>query len=221
MRKLNIKKSKTIKTLVIILEFLLFFLIFYIIFLPVYPELKYSFNKNNQINSQDISEVITEAENTTGHLPLNEYSVSPDRLIIPKIKVDAPLIATDNEEYGLSKGAWLMPVGSTPDQGGNTVITGHRFRYLPPNNLTFYLFHKLEEGDVFSLIWQGENYVYKIKEIKIVLESDSSPHNKSEESILTMYTCHPIYSTEKRLVVISELISGPDTRNSENSANNE
>lgn len=191
------KKYRFLKALASLLKLLAMALILYLIFLPIYPEFKYnlkSFN-NNYLKENDINKNSNE-----------EPSILIDKLVIKKIGVDIPIIATDSEGYGLSNGAWLMPNGSTPDLGGNTIITGHRFRYLPPNNLTFYLFHKLEVGDVFFVIWQENYYWYKIKEIKIVEPSDASVYDKSERAILTMYTCHPIYSTAKRLVIISDLV---------------
>lgn len=210
MPKKTLNKLKKIKTLVIILEFLFVFLVIYLVFLPFYPELKYQFSSLKKVDGSEVKLVLEQIEVVKGALPVSEYSVSPDRVIIPKIGVNIPVILTDNEDYGLSLGAWMMPIGSTPDQGGNTIITGHRFKYLPPSNFTFYLFHKLEVGDIFSVIWQGDDYLYKIREIKIVDASDPSPHKPSKEPILTMYTCHPIYSTEKRLVVISDLITEAD-----------
>ncbi|NCT54419.1 sortase [Candidatus Falkowbacteria bacterium] len=207
------KKDKTIKTLVIILEFLLLFLIIYLISLPFYPELRYILKAKAENNAKELKQVTTQVEDLKREFPVSEFSVSPDRLIIPKIGVNAPIIKSEDGELALSKGAWLLPEGSTPDKGGNTIITGHRFRYLPPNNLTFYLFHKLEVGDIFSLIWEEKDYYYQVKEIKIVEASDSSPHDKSDKAILTMYTCHPIYSTEKRLVIISEPITNTNIEN--------
>lgn len=129
-----------------------------------------------------------------------------DRLIIPKIGVNIPIIESDNEEYGLDRGTWIIPDSSTPDKGGNTVLTGHRFKYLPPSNLTFYLFHKLEKGDIASVLWKGKTYYYRIKETKIVPGNDISILDKTDEPILTMFTCDPIYSTKNRLVIRGELI---------------
>jgi LPXTG-site transpeptidase (sortase) family protein len=86
------------------------------------------------------------------------------------------------------------------------ILTGHRFKYLPPSNLTFYLFHKLEEGDIASVIWDNKLYYYRIKEIKTVSGEDTSILKQTKTPILTIYTCDPIYSTKNRLVVISELI---------------
>ncbi len=201
-----LQNSGNIKALALVLELLFFVLAAYLVLLPFYPEIKYRIATPVDIDNQDVVQVTAEVEEIKSRLPQSEYAVSSNRLIIPKIGVNAPVIVTDNEDYGLSLGAWLDPKGSTPDQGGNTVITGHRFKYLPPNNITFYLFHKLVVGDTFSVVWEGEDYYYRVKEIKIVEPSDASPYNRSEEAVLTMYTCHPIYSTEKRLVVISEQI---------------
>lgn len=137
-----------------------------------------------------------------------KVSILGNRVIITKIGVNAPIIDSEDGNYALAKGAWHLPDSSTPDKGSNTVITGHRFKYLPPNNLTFYLFHKLETGDIVSVVWQDKNYFYRIKEIKVVDKNDISILKPSEEPILTLFTCDPIYSQKNRLVVIGELIEG-------------
>ena len=173
------KKQKKIilKALVFTLELFSICLLIYLIFLPFYPEIKYKINYNQTLNNQEskeIKKVEKETADIIGSLPESEYEVSRDRLIVAKIGVNTPIVQTDNEEYGLSIGAWLVPDGSTPDQGGNTIITGHRFKYLPPSNLTFYLFHKLEEGDIISVLWKNKIYFYKIRETKIVKKDDLS-----------------------------------------------
>lgn len=207
MIKIKYNKKTLLKALVYILELLALALFIYLIFLPVYPLLKYRLGDYNNYNeAKEIEKVEEKTSAIINSLRESEYAISPNRLIITKIGVNAPIIQTDNEEYGLSMGAWLVPEGSTPDQGGNTIITGHRFKYLPPNNLTFYLFDKLEAGDIVSVIWKEEKYFYRIKEVKIVSKTDFSVLDPSNDSILTMFTCHPLYSTEKRLVVIAELI---------------
>lgn len=199
----NLTRKNFLKALVLILKLLAIAIFLYLLFLPIYPEIKYHFISQSLENSN--IDYLSE-DKLLARLPESDYAVSKDRLIISKIGVNSPIIETNDEKYGLSLGAWLVPEGSTPSATGNTIITGHRFRYLPPSNLTFYLFHKLELGDTFYVIWQGESYFYQIKEIKIVDPWDSSVYNQSSDPILTLYTCHPIYSTEKRLVIISDLI---------------
>jgi len=203
------KKDK--KALIFILGLLSFTILLYILILPFYPEIKYRLSGNN-LNQKATTKKIVEDfkknnnsvdENIMG-FPSSDYKTSPDRLIIPKIGVNAPIVETDNEAYGLSLGAWLMPAGVHPGEVGNTIISGHRFKYLPPNNLTFYLFHKLKTGDLVYIIWKGKNLLYEINEIKVVEATDLSVIEPSDDEILTMFTCTPIYSTKQRLVVIAK-----------------
>lgn len=174
---------------------------------------------NKQIKSQVKQNIASSTQVATNNIakktsnkkkPVNtevKTSVKPavNKLIIPKIKVNIPIIESDNEEYGLNHGAWRLPNSSTPKESGNMVITGHRFKYLPPSNLTFYLFNKLEKGDIASIIWNNQIYYYKINEVKVVSADDTSILKQSKKPILTMYTCDPIYSTKNRLVVIGEI----------------
>ncbi|MCK5061435.1 sortase [Candidatus Parcubacteria bacterium] len=203
------KKKPVLKILVLFLEFSAIALVLYLIALPFYPSVKYktTIKEYSQLPEAEERVIIQEqvAEFKSG-LPTNEFDVSPNRVIIPKIGVNAPIVVTENSKYGLSQGAWLVPNTSTPDKGGNTVITGHRFKYLPPHNLTFYLFHKLETGDLVSIVWKERDYLYRIKETRIVEPTEVSIMDPTKEPTLTMFTCHPIYSTEQRLVVISELV---------------
>ncbi len=205
----NLNKTKIIKALVIALGLLALALIIYLVTLPFYPALKYELNykkEAKEINFKDQEIIKEKTAEIVNQLQPADYDVSPNRIIIPKIGVNAPIVQSKNADYALSLGSWHVPDTSTPDKGGNTVITGHRFKYLPPHNLTFYLFHKLETGDVFSVIWQKQDYYYRIRDIKIVDKTEVSILNPTDEPIVTLFTCHPIYSTKQRIVVVGELI---------------
>lgn len=205
----KIKNKKVIKAAVIFLEVLAVFLIIYLFVLPFYPRLKYQFGHRRATTGEAAQSVLIAKEQVAqfrGGLPEAEYAVSKNRLIIAKIGVNAPIVEAADEKSGLNKGAWRLPETSTPDRGGNTVITGHRFKYLPPNNLTFFLFDKLTAGDIVSVIWDEEEYYYRIRETRIVPGTELSILNPSSEPILTLFTCHPIYSTERRLVVVADMI---------------
>jgi len=203
-------RNKILRALVFTLELLALSLLLYIFILPFYPLAKYkifsSENKSITSDAKNEEKVKQKTAEYKSSLPQAEYAVSPNRLIITKIGVNAPIVESKNEQYGLSKGAWHIPESSTPDKGGNTVLTGHRFKYLPPNNLTFYLLDKLEIGDVISVIWQDKEYYYRVKETKVVPDTELSVLDPSDEPIITLFTCTPLYSTEKRLVVIGGLI---------------
>jgi sortase A len=149
---------------------------------------------------------VKEAKDFKNTLPASEYDVSPNRLIISKIGVNAPIVESKNADYGLSRGAWRVPETSTPDKGGNTVITGHRFKYLPPNNLTFYLLDKMEPQDIITVLWQDKEYFYRVSQKKIISPDQTQILNATKEPVLTLYTCDPVYSQKNRLVVVAELI---------------
>lgn len=209
MSKLQIDKKNTLKALVFALELFAVGLIIYLIALPFYPAVKYNIGYDEEAikeEAKSIEAAEKKVEEFREHFPESEYDVSPNRLIITKIGVNAPIVEAKNSEWGLSKGAWRVPESSMPDMGGNTVITGHRFKYLPPNNLTFYLLDKLEVGDIVSVIWKEDDYFYRVRETKIVPAIELSIMDPADEPILTLFTCDPIYSTENRLVVISELV---------------
>ena len=169
-----IKKEKKIRALVIMLELLALGLIIYLIALPFYPSLKYKIktSQDQNIDYKDIDAIkqiieqtanidttneeagntssgntgVSETKTSTGNKQIiDKFPNIPNKLIIPKIGVDIPIIEGDDKNYGLDHGAWKLPKSSNPEGNGNMIITGHRFKYLPPSNLTFYLFHKLEE----------------------------------------------------------------------------
>jgi len=215
----SLKDNKVRKTLAFMLGFFTFLIFAYLIVLPIYPIIKYEFfikkdyqtNKNTNTlttSSSTPEEYVIEIGTTsdTHHLQQTDYSVSDDRLIIKKIGVNTAMVKTENPDYGLSLGAWLDPRTSTPGHGGNTVISGHRFKYLPPSNLTFYLLDKINNDDTIEIIWKKKKYIYQVFNTKIVEASDLSILEQDKDDIITLYTCHPIYSQEKRLVVQAKLI---------------
>ena len=126
-------------------------------------------------------------------------------LIIPKIGVEMDIVEGENEK-ALYKGAWRIPGTSMPNLGGNTVLGGHRYLYRPPSKRTFYNLDKLAVGDAIQVFWQGEEYNYKVKEIKIVDPKQIEILNNTKEDILTLFTCTPLFTSKKRLVVIAEKI---------------
>jgi sortase A len=128
------------------------------------------------------------------------------RLLIPSIGVDSPIIE-GADDSALDRGAWLIPGTSTPDQGGNTVISGHRFKYLPPNNTTFYLLDKLKRGDDIEVQWNEKLYHYRVTNSRDVQPEQVEILDNTTDARLTLFTCTPILSTARRLVVTAELVS--------------
>ena len=129
-----------------------------------------------------------------------------NKIIIPKIGVNINVSDTDDQDEALSKGAWHFPETSTPNEGGNSAFSAHRYQYLPPHSETFYLLDKLETGDTFIVVWDGKEYLYSVYETMIVSPYSVEVLNSTEKSTVTLITCNPLFSTKERLVVRGELI---------------
>lgn len=204
------KKNVLLKTPALWLGLLIIILLIYLVGLPFYPLIKYQLyqiaGQNQNLAKENPISNFNQLFLAAAPRPDIANQPTGNRVIIPKIGVNAPIIESDNEQYALSRGAWLMPQTSTPDQGSNTVISAHRFKYLPPSNLTFYLLDKLAVGDFVNIWWQDQEYIYKVTETKIVPPTAIEILNPTEKPILTLFSCHPIWSEASRLVVVGELI---------------
>jgi sortase A len=198
-------KKRNLKTLILILEFLVLGLIIYLIAMPFYPGLKFRLSQMINKNTAN-GEVAEQAKEPMADQGPAELKDNIYRVKIAKIGVDIPVIESKNSDYALSKGAWRLPETSTPDKGGNTVISAHRFKYLPPSSETFYLLDKLEAGDLMTVFWAGKKYQYRVATKKIIPPEDLSILEPTQKPILTLFTCDPIYSEKNRLVVIGELV---------------
>jgi LPXTG-site transpeptidase (sortase) family protein len=126
-----------------------------------------------------------------------------NRLVIPKIYVNAA-INEGLDDSTLDRGLWRRPTTSKPDLGSNTVITAHRYMFTSGAN-TFYHLDKLKTDDEILVYWQGQEYVYKVYEIIEVLPEEVEVESNTKDSIITLYTCTPLWTTEKRLVVKASL----------------
>lgn len=84
------------------------------------------------------------------------------------------------------------------------MLVGHRFTYANPNGV-FYHLDKLQKNDEIALTWQGKRYVYEVHDIKTVEPSETNIEAPTNEDILTLYTCTPLWNPTKRLVVQARL----------------
>lgn len=144
----------------------------------------------------------TSASFSPTSVPDYELKKVKNRLAIRSAKVNMPIFESKSASV-LSKGGWIFPGTSAPDRGGNTVIFGHRFRYLPPISNTFYHLDKVQRGDTISIAWKGVTYTYRVDDIKIIEPTDWSVTKPTEEARITLITCAPLFSTKQRLVVIA------------------
>ncbi|MBD3329688.1 sortase [Candidatus Dojkabacteria bacterium] len=220
--KMNIfQKSFYYSTKVI--SIVLFFVSIYLIVAPFAPELDYRLrkmfgidlfgNRDGELVAEVLGDQDENSSDSADDLDLeDEEEVNPEdlipdgnRLIIPSIGVDVAIVEGDDEDT-LSRGAWRRPKTSTPDKGGNTVLTGHRFQYKPPNNKTFYNLDKVQLDDEIVVYWFGTRHSYKVSSIFEVEPDQIEIEDDTDYPILTLYTCTPLWTAKKRLVVIAEPI---------------
>lgn len=130
-----------------------------------------------------------------------------NRIVIPRIGVDMPILEGADQRVLDRGGIWRIPETSTPVAGGNVVLSGHRWQYLPPSSMTLYLLDKVQDGDVVIVYWQGKEYDYRITGRETVRPEQVEILAPTEGPRLTIFTCTPIYSTRFRLVLYGQLIS--------------
>ena len=128
-----------------------------------------------------------------------------NRLVVPDINLDEPIIEGSNLSVIGGGGTWRLPHTSDPAAGGNTVIVGHRWSYSEP--ATFYHLDKISIGERFAIWWQQKEYVYEVFDTRIVPPTDLSVEGPSAEPIATLYTCTPIWTASNRLIIQARLLT--------------
>lgn len=133
-------------------------------------------------------------------------------IAIPKISVVAPVIAkvdgADKDSYfkALENGVAQMKSTALPGGGSNIVIFGHSSFYKDkPGNYkeTFKELDKLEIGDSVSIHYQGKDYEYLVASKKIIDSADVEVVKSTPAEQLTLLTCWPPGSTDKRYMIIA------------------
>ncbi len=163
-------------------------------------------------NTPDISNV-TNKTLPSGEVLLDDAVYSPpafledgvNKLVIEKIGVEAEIL--EGGEDVLAEGVWHLPRTANPADGGNTVISAHRWKYKPPDPRTFYDLDKLEVGDEIIVTWDNSIYIYIVNNIFEVASNEVDILSPSDNNKLTLFTCTPLYSTDRRLVVQADLES--------------
>lgn len=140
-------------------------------------------------------------------------TTTESRLIIPKIKVDVPIIWNVNETdtlKNLENGAVHYKGTALPGQIGNVFITGHSSYYLwAPGNYksVFALLDKLQAGDKIYVEYNGATFVYEVNNQRVVTPSNLTVLNSTTDKTLSLMTCIPVGTNLQRLIVTAKQIS--------------
>lgn len=171
----------------------------YLLIAPLWPEITF-WIKQHSGGPTTIAYTNNITEDNSGTKPTPQEN----RLVVPQMDLDKE-IHEGRYASTLSKGVWHRPQTSTPDKGGNTVLVAHRFTYKSP--ATFYHLDKLKEKDRFIIFWGGKEYDYQVREVRIVNPTDVYIEENTNEPIVTLYSCTPMWTAKQRLVVIADLIT--------------
>ena len=123
---------------------------------------------------------------------------------IPKIGLDEVVVEGVGVEE-LKKGVGHYPDTKMPGEKGNAALAGHRTTYGHPFNRI----DELTNGDQITVTTRSGTFNYEVMDKKVVTPETVSVLDDTPDSRLTLTTCHPMYSAEKRLIVIAKLTSPP------------
>ena len=181
--------------------------------------------KQKKLVSQTLSTTMEEFLDKKWEQHTIDFNTLPpgNRLIIPDLNINAPLIDTEengvidfskeNFDEELTKGVVKYPTTPTPGNKGNTLIFGHTSSEWWKKNEYGVIFRnipKLKAGQKFYVIWNGKKTAYEMVERKVVrpkeVENYYHEFSDKEESYLTLMGCYPIWTADKRMMIVAKKI---------------
>lgn len=137
--------------------------------------------------------------------PAPEEGTEFGRILIPKLDVEQ-IMFEGVDRTTLKSGPGHMPWTPLPGQVGNAVVSGHRTTYGAP----FFSLDELEPGDEIIVETLVGNHTYAVRESMVVMPTDVWVTDHRDGAWLTLTTCHPRFSARERLIIVAELVEGPN-----------
>ena len=167
-------------------------------------------NDANSIKSVEASKTETAATPVeTKAEDLGDFYLSVDKLAIkaPIIQGIDPANKAKYDE-ALKDGVAHMIGTALPGAGkGNIFIYGHSSSTVGSKySKIFASLNDLSAGDEVAIHYNKADYKYSVSSKKIVAKTDLSVLDQTKEETLTLMTCWPIGTDNKRLVVIAKRI---------------
>ncbi len=109
-----------------------------------------------------------------------------NRIIIPAVLVDAPIIEGFTEE-ALKTGAGHVVDSAKPGEKGNVILAGHNYAYFVRGDQNlFSLLHLIKKGTPIYVFWGGKKYSYRSTKKWTVERDDPSIFDKTNGPTLTL-----------------------------------
>ena len=157
-----------------------------------------------------MSQTINPKDNSTSQLiSKTKDKITENRLYIPKIDINLPYASGGAET--MEHGAWWRkPENGNPKDGGNLVLSAHRFimGLTPQQTLRkspFYNIDKLTVGDEIVVDYNGARYIYVISEKRSVKPEAIEIEQRTDQPQLTLYSCTLGGANDGRDVLIAKL----------------
>ena len=153
--------------------------------------------------------------------------VSPEpRMIIPKINLDAPVVYGVGPDYNsqmtaMEKGIAHFAIAganAVPGQVGNAVFAAHSSNDVFARGDYKQIFaanERLAKGDIIYMNFESKRYVYSVTKTEVVMPNEvSRVQLQTDKPMLTLVSCVPLGTAQKRLLVFAEQVS-PDPAKAE------
>jgi sortase A len=165
---------------------------------PKATDLKYEISQWSLEAEARTRDAETGAAEAEGRVRLPAGAVA--KLEIPAIGVDA-FVLEGTERETLDRGPGHYEETPLPGEEGNAAIAGHRTMY----GRIFHDLDELEPGDEIVTHSEAGRAVYRVAELSVVDPTAIEVVAPTDESRLTLTTCHPEGSARQRLVVAAVL----------------
>lgn len=149
------------------------------------------------------SEFETVVQNAATQTTTPLYGDVISRIQIPSIDIDKYVVAGVDAK-SLQRGPGLFPGSPLAGQLGNVAITGHRTTYGAP----FSRINEITIGDEIILKTSEGEYTYIVNVEPFIVEPTQIEVAKTTDpnsAILTLISCHPRWTSDKRIVVTAQL----------------
>jgi sortase A len=206
---LKSNQTKAIKSTIILVAYLILIPIVFIL----YKNYNQQISANKPVTNSTAYSIVNHANDNTKYIKKEENDNF--ELKIEKINISAPIVldvdgANENEYYkALENGVAHMKGTSKPSEQGNVVIFGHSSKnndYVGDYGKIFANLDDIAIGDEIKIAKTNNNneqYTYSVAEKKIISAGDVSVISATQNDQLTILTCWPIGSNEKRLAIIA------------------
>jgi sortase A len=156
---------------------------------------------NTQPNDAEIPEHLRPMMQSLANLPAPTPSIQQaNRIEIPAIKVDAPVVQGDGWEQ-LKKGVAQHIGSSDPGESGNVVLSAHDDVY----GELFRSLDKLQPGDQVMLYTQQRQFIYVVDRTEIVEPTAVEVMASTGAPTVTLISCYPYLVDKQRIVVFARL----------------